>query len=510
MNKWLVLLAFSMMTQITFAQRADFDIDSLTVRATAGDLEAQKQLATHYQSGGQSLNDMRQAARWLREAANQGDADAQTQWAYFLTSGRGDVEKNPQAAVTWLARAAAQGHQPAQIRLGWHYRNGIGIKRNHQQAAHWYVLGIKASKWEWPSESYYLGGLYRSGTGVKRNLSAARSWFERAAKSAHPPSLYQLGLMHQYGEGVTADPAKAAEYFLATLDGGYDISGRDSNILVDGGSIESAARTSLAYLYWQGLGIQEDKARAAELYRDAATYGNYVAQHNLGLSYFHGIGVALDRQTALEWLTRSANQRYQPAQISLGHFYNNGIAVPRDVDKALEWYRKAAKQGNEEGARQVALITKERQPEAPAQTVRRKPPESKPRSTPSYSASDEITAGDVVGGLAVIAGLIWLADAVTDNGSDTTGSSGNTRPMEQYVAQCRQDVYRRIYRCYTHGSVCDLTGCVYEWNCQTKQGGRGECRRYRGYSDDIEDVFCDPKVGKGFRTEEEVMAHSCR
>lgn len=493
------------------AQPEQADLAAIEKRATAGNLSAQKELAKHYQAGGQSVSDMRRAAGWLQAAATQGDADAQTQWARFLTTGLGGVKKDPKAAVTWLVRATAQDHQPAQMSLAWHYRYGKGVQQNHQQAAHWYQRGIANAKWELPSDYFYLGMLYRSGTGVAKDSAAALAWFQRAAKQQHPPALYQLGLMHQDGEGVPANPAKAAEYFRAVEQGSYGIMGKDSRILVEGSSIESAAKTSLAFLYWKGLGVAKDISRTVALFTKAATQGNVKAQYNLGLCYLYGEGVERNVDQALVWLTKSASDGYTNAQLELGRFYENGIAVPRNAAEAKRWYALAAEQGSVQATSALAKLEQQHKPKTSNPVAQRRSPAVN-ANTPNkeYSVANDVTAGEVVGGLAVIAGLIWLADAATDGSSNSNRTKTDSRPLQGYVAQCRQDVYRRIYRCYTHGSVCDINRCEYEWNCQTKAGGRGLCRRYSGYSDNIENVFCDPKVGKGFRTEEEVMAYSCR
>ncbi len=505
-HRWIVwILLFALPAA---AQPEQADLTAIEERAAAGILSAQKELAKHYQSGGQSVSDMRRAAGWLQAAATQGDADAQTQWARFLTTGLGGMKRDPKAAVTWLARAAAQDHQPAQMSLAWHYRYGEGVQQNHQQAAHWYQRGIANTKWELPSDYFYLGVLYRSGTGVAKDSAAALAWFQRAADQQHPPALYQLGLMHQDGEGVPANPAKAVEYFRAVEQGSYGLIGKDSHIQVEGGSIEAAAKTSLAFLYWKGVGVAKDVNRTIALFTEAATQGNVKAQYNLGLCHLYGEGVERNVDKARSWLTKSASDGYTNAQLELGRFYENGIAVPRNASEAKRWYALAAEQGNTQAVAALAKLDQHNQPKTSNPVAQRRSPATNANTPKSeYSAASEVTAGEVVGGLAVIAGLVWLADAATDGSSN---SKTDSRPLQGYVAQCRQDVYRRIYRCYSHGSVCDINGCDYEWNCQTKTGGRGECRRYSGYSDAIENVYCDPKVGKGFRTEEEVMAHSCR
>lgn len=57
----------------------------------------------------------------------------------------------------------------------------------------------------------------------------------------------------------------------------------------------------LANLYYVGLGVAQDFAKASELYEHAALRGNAAAQYNLGLLYHHGLGVEQDRVQAAAW-----------------------------------------------------------------------------------------------------------------------------------------------------------------------------------------------------------------
>ena len=63
---------------------------------------------------------------------------------------------------------------------------------------------------------------------------------------------------------------------------------------------------NLATLYAKGDGVSEDKAAAAELYRQAAEAGHYPSQARLGYFYASGIGVEKNRAEAFKWLSLAA------------------------------------------------------------------------------------------------------------------------------------------------------------------------------------------------------------
>ena len=54
-----------------------------------------------------------EAARWFKQAAEAGDAEAQYRYAMLLKKGRTDEPDGPEQSVAWLKKAAAQGHEAA-------------------------------------------------------------------------------------------------------------------------------------------------------------------------------------------------------------------------------------------------------------------------------------------------------------------------------------------------------------------------------------------------------------
>jgi TPR repeat protein len=105
------------------------------------------------------------------------------------------------------------------------------------------------------------------------------------------------------------------------------------------------AQLMLGDLHARGVGVRQDFARAAELYRTAAGFGrNMQAQFLLGDLYFHGRGVPHDYGQAIEWFRRAALAGHAGAQSVMGSIYENGFGVDRDPVEAYVWYALAAEQ----------------------------------------------------------------------------------------------------------------------------------------------------------------------
>ncbi len=83
-----------------------------------------------------------QAVYWLRKAAEQGVAKAETELGTCYSLGEG-VEASNEQALYWFRKAADQGHSLAQSNLGVYYKEGYGIEKNGDIALYWFEKAIK-------------------------------------------------------------------------------------------------------------------------------------------------------------------------------------------------------------------------------------------------------------------------------------------------------------------------------------------------------------------------------
>ena len=190
------------------------------------------------------------------------------------------------------------------------------------------VFGTGAAHGHAPSMRN-LGLLYERGQGVAQDYAKAREWYEKAAAKGDAIAMSNLGGLYGGGRGVAQDYAKAREWSEKAADKGNAI-----------------AISNLGLLYESGQGVAQDYAKAREWYEKAAANGNAIAMSNLGGLYADGRGVAQDYAKAREWYEKAAANGNARAMNNLGFVYENGRGVAQDYAKAREWYEKAAANGN--------------------------------------------------------------------------------------------------------------------------------------------------------------------
>ena len=78
------------------------------------------------------------------------------------------------------------------------------------------------------------------------------------------------------------------------------------------------------------------------------------SEYDLAYLYYFGVGVEQNYEKAFEWVQKSAKQGYDQAQYNLGILYENGIGVEANYKKAREWYKKAAEQGHPRALKALA------------------------------------------------------------------------------------------------------------------------------------------------------------
>lgn len=84
----------------------------------------------------------------------------------------------------------------------------------------------------------------------------------------------------------------------------------------------------------------------------AAEAGDAGAQYLAAFMYAEGLGIDQDPQKAVQWYTQAARQGHPDAPIMLAMMYAEGQGIPQDDARALQWYTVAAEQG-QAGARVI-------------------------------------------------------------------------------------------------------------------------------------------------------------
>ena len=106
---------------------------------------------------------------------------------------------------------------------------------------------------------------------------------------------------------------------------------------------------NLAALYFKGEGVEQDHARAADLYRAAAEAGDGQAQDMLSWMLLEEGGVGFDPVEARRWALAAAERGIAAAMTRVGMIYHNALGIGRDPATAAHWWTKAAAHGDADG-----------------------------------------------------------------------------------------------------------------------------------------------------------------
>jgi TPR repeat protein len=215
---------------------------------------------------GKGRSDGPMAARCFLGAAEQGiavHAYAQFHLGKMFADGRG-VSQDLAEAAKWFRKAADQRYAPAQNALGRMFANGEGVTRDYAEAAKLYREAADAGYGDTRGAQYNLGWMYDTGHGVAQDDTEAVRWYRKAADQGHALAQNKLGTMYRDGHGVPQDYAEAVKWYRRAADEGL-----------------AAAQYNLGWMYHAGHGVPSDDAEAVKWYRKAARQGSASAQQRL-------------------------------------------------------------------------------------------------------------------------------------------------------------------------------------------------------------------------------------
>lgn len=150
--------------------------------------EAAFMLAVLYSSGmGVAKNDERARSLFLK-AARAGNPMAQTRMGHYYSE-EGE-QQDLREAHRWYKSAAEQGRRIAQVELGLMYRDGRGVARNAEEAFRWFLQAAEAGE---PYAQLLVATAYHRGRGVAVDEDAAIGWALRGALQGDAACQYLLG-----------------------------------------------------------------------------------------------------------------------------------------------------------------------------------------------------------------------------------------------------------------------------------------------------------------------------
>lgn len=161
----------------------------LTSLAESGEAIAQLRLGMRYRDGDGVAQNYREALRWYRRCADQGDPEGMDNVGYMYLKGWG-VPVNFEIATGYFKASAAQNHPQGLFNLGNSYFSGQGVEQDYVLAiAAWReaaVRGHQHAKWR-------LATLYAAGEGLPLDRVKAEKLCERLAREGHVNGMLLLG-----------------------------------------------------------------------------------------------------------------------------------------------------------------------------------------------------------------------------------------------------------------------------------------------------------------------------
>ena len=120
-------------------------LEELCLKANYGDSEAQLNLANfYYDNRLVNQNYMREAVKWYRKVAENGNSIAQCNLGFIYENGYG-IQQDYEEAVKWYEKSADQGYVSAQNQLGLMYKEGLGVTKDYSKAIKLFKKAMKQS-----------------------------------------------------------------------------------------------------------------------------------------------------------------------------------------------------------------------------------------------------------------------------------------------------------------------------------------------------------------------------
>jgi len=203
-------------------------INHLWLPAHRGDAGAQYNLGLLYGSGNGIAQNVTEAAKWYRRAADQGHAKAQAMLGMLYSAGQGVPQSHPEA-IKWWRRAADQGDSDARFNLGMAYWKGEGVTQDFDKA----------------------NALFRSmapaGSSYARSVLGTRS-VPRSSKTPSRPAPQSTRLERPQSPNTGQPDPSSPQAFPAYLSAAR---AGDAN-----------AQSQVGYMYAVGLGVARDLVEA--------------------------------------------------------------------------------------------------------------------------------------------------------------------------------------------------------------------------------------------------------
>jgi hypothetical protein len=178
--------------------------------AGQGELTAQLNLAVLLDQGRDLPKDLKESVTWYEKAATQGSVVAAARLGRVYLTGEGGLSREPIAAAKWLKQAAEAGNAEAQNTYGLMEQEGTGMEKNPREAVEWFK---RAAEQDNTSAQATLGSLLCfDGSPVPKDKVAAYKWLSLSAEKG---SVLAVGILKRFKFELNAEQLKEGDREIA-------------------------------------------------------------------------------------------------------------------------------------------------------------------------------------------------------------------------------------------------------------------------------------------------------
>ena len=333
--------------------------------AEQGHQLAKYSIATMYYQGTGTPKDVNKALEIYLELANEKMKEAQYSVGMIYKTRvvtKGTEKESEQEAIKWLKKAAEAGDADAQFELGDIYEQGqAGVRQNKVEACIYY---LKASEQEHEEALMAINRFensledkvalaeaicYQGQEYLNSKHSLAMKLLHKSGEMGYSGAYEYLGDMYRDGEIVGQNYEKAITYYKKAVEMG-----------------DATTAYSLAQMYDKGYGIPQNTELAMSYYLKSAEEGHVFSQHILGEKYYIAGNYPEAHKWCLAAMTNKGRDmnmihyRYK-SSLYLGLMYAKGLGVERSYDDAYKWLNEAVRDdgvGTEEAKKALKKLKK--------------------------------------------------------------------------------------------------------------------------------------------------------
>jgi TPR repeat protein len=228
---------------------------------------------------------------------------------------RGTEEFDASRAVRWLVDASDAGDDNAQLLLGSLHFVGCEIDQTFERAFELFKASANCGN---DRARSIVAAMCLEGLGTKKDPAMAAEIWREQAEAGNQLARLHLAVLFELGLGVERDLSRSLD-LLATLP--CDQTDILEIVQTEGSStLEQNDRYNQALRTLRAPDTGHEVAEAVCIIRSLAWQGYTPALMMLGHLYHFGLGVEHSLTTALEYYSEAVHQGYSPARHLVRHF----------------------------------------------------------------------------------------------------------------------------------------------------------------------------------------------